>query len=389
MRISGLLICLFLLLPVCAKADIAVVAVERTVTVAAAATQQTRDAAIKQAVREAFGEVLKDAVQSLPQQPTTSQQGEFRKAMYAKMDSFVSESKVVSSKNVDGNQTELRVRTEVNKGLMMQELQRLMQAKRNPRVLFMVAEKCAAGSELTYWWGGGGKSSSLGIAENELFKIFNDKGFTCVDALGVARRAKVSDARRTALLDDSAALLFGQAGGAELVVVGKASADSLGALTGSQLRSIKADLSLRVLRIDTGETIASASGNSTAIDISPQAGSAKAFRGAAAEISDNIISQIMSEWQKNIDRVTVVEIDVSPITYVQLIELKNILTNSGCTRVTERRFENDRAQLSVELAGDAQHLANKIALQHTPHLPVKVTGVSQNMIKLAVKGQGI
>jgi hypothetical protein len=389
MRILGILTCLIFLLPVCATADIAVVAVERKITVPSGATQDCIDAAIRQAVKDAFSEVLADVMKSLPDQHPGSNQEELRTALYTKMDSFIPASRVVASTDTSANQTEITVRTEVDKGRLVKELQRLMQAKRNPRLLFMVAEKGAGDSDLKYWWGSGGKSSGMGITENELFKIFNAKGFNCVDAIGVARRAQVYEARRAALLDDSTALLFGQAGGAELVIVGKATADCLGSLTGSSLRSIKADLSLRVLRIDTGETIASASGNSTAIDISLQAGSNKAFRSVASTLSDGIISQIMAEWQKNVDCVTIIEIDVKSITYIQLIELKNILSNSGCTRVTELRFEDGRAQLSAELSGDAQYLAQKIALQHTSHLPVTVTGVSQNTIRLSVDGQSM
>ncbi len=387
MKITTLIICCILLLAVTAKADIVVV--KRTVTVAATASQQSRDSAIKQAVREAFNEVLIDAVQSMPGKPTAAQQGEFKNALYTKMDTFIPEAPAVESRTVAGNQTELRVRTKVDKGKLLQELQRLMQAKRNPRVMFMIAEKCAADSALKYWWGEGGKSSGMGITENEMLKIFNQKGFNCVDALSMARRANVSEDRRTALLDDSAALLFGQAGGAELVVVGKASADSLGSPPGANaMKTFSAELSVRVLRIDTGETIASGSGNSRAFHISPQSGSAKAFRQAATTMSESMIAQIMDEWRKNVERVNIVEIDVSSISYVQLIELKNILAACGCTAVHERSFLDGRAQLSVELAGDAQHLANKIAQQHTPHLPVSVTGVSQNTIRLSVKGPG-
>ena len=389
-KTTGIIVLLLIsvvLFPAISAADIMII--EKTAVVGITGEkEETRQKAIKQAVKSAFEEVLVDTMKKLPAGQVNNQKPMLRNAAYTNMDSYVPQRRVVSEKALPDNRYEVKVRTKVDRGALKRDLEKLLAAKRNPRVLFMIAEKSAGQDTLSYWWGKGGKSTSLGISENQMIKIFNKKGFTCVDAIGLVKKAKVDDDKRTAMLEDSTALLFGQMGGAEIVVVGKASAADGGSLTSSgNFRSVQVDLSVKVLRVDTGETIASDSVWKTAPHISLESGSSKGFRQAVDEISGKLISQITSKWSRDVKLYTTVQVDVSSITYTQLIELKNILKRDcGCLKVHERSFSDDSAQLSVELKGDAQSLAKKIALQNSTHLPISIKGVSQNAIKLAVQG---
>ena len=391
-KLSPIFLCIVTwFLPGVVLADIGITYVEKKAVVTVRGDrEQTRERAVKQAVKDAFEEVLLETMKKLPARPSEQKQSNLRKAVYTKMESYVHGSEVISEKPLSNNRYQVKVRAKIDQGTLRNDLEKLLKAKRNPRVLFMIAEKNAGSDFLNYWWGKGGKSSSLGIVENEMTKQFRKRGFTCIDAIGVARRVDAGVDERKALLKDSAALLFGQKGGAEIIIVGKASASDNGTLASSSLHSVQADVSLRVLRIDTGENIASDSVEKTVIHTSLVTASTNGFREAASELTGRIVKQIAAKWSDEVALYTTVQIDVKGVSYTQLLEFGNILKRQcGCTAVHERDFSNNRGQLSVELKGDAQSLAKQIALQNSPHLPLKVTGFSQNKITIEVKGQGM
>ena len=339
--------------------------------------------AMKKALREALKNFISEDI-------IGDNSATIRNAIYAKKDSYIKGFDVLSEGKLSGNFYQVKLKARIDIDYLKNDLVTLgllRKLKRNPSILVMVAEQRPGEDRFYYSWGSGVKNKSLGVTENAIMKYYQSKGFTCMDVKKVMKNASGSNIKLRTDVDDNAALLLGAKGDAELVVVGKASAKNAGSIAGSNMISIQADVSAKVLRVDTGESIGSDSVWKAVPHIETGAGSSKAFKEAGAELADKLMDQVIDRWMNEVMGSTMVQVDVHGIDYSQLLQFKEYLENLDCVgRVDQKSYAGGKAKLDVEVSkGDAQSLADRLHLGGLKAFPLNITKVTQNTIEVSLK----
>jgi len=95
--------------------------------------------------------------------------------------------------------------------------------------------------------------NSLGITENTLVPKFIEKGFTFVDRQAILNIVRDDPS----YAKNSVSGLADDMGEAELIIIGQAVAKAGPAISGTSMRSCLANISVRVITADNGETVTS------------------------------------------------------------------------------------------------------------------------------------
>ena len=174
-----------------------------------------------------------------------------------------------------------------------------------PRVLFMIAEQNIGQELALYWWSWWGQGGSqfvgqtveMAVTESVLKEDFLGQGFNVIDISSVTGTFEISNAYRIADLTDSAVRTYGNKLGADIVIKGKALAKEGPRTTGSSVGSYLADITVNAVRVDTGQTLASARGQGVARHVVQHTGGNDALARAAHSIAEKLMAQISSKWQ--------------------------------------------------------------------------------------------
>jgi hypothetical protein len=349
------------------------------------AKQEAMNEAMKKALREALANFIsEDAI--------GDNESALRKAIYNKKESYIKGYDILSEEEITGNFYQVRLKANIDMDYLKNDLITLgllRELKRNPLILVMIAEQRPGQDRFYYSWVSKVKNSNLGVTENAIMKYYQSKEFSCIDVEKLMENAKIPAYKLREKVDDSIALSLAAQGGAELVVVGKANAKNAGSIAGSNLISIQANVSARVLRVDTGECIGSDSVWKVVPHIETEAGSSKAFQEAGAELADKLMNQIIDKWMNEVMGSTSVQVDIYGINYSQLLEFKQYLENFDCvSKVLQKTYAEGKARLDVEVSkGDAHSLADRMHLNSFKAFPCNITKVTQNAIEVSLSGR--
>ena len=132
------------------------------------------------------------------------------------------------------------------------------------------------------------------MVENVFIDEWNPKGIRFVDRQAIAGKLKTSGALQSAELTNAQAKEFGAAGGAEIVVIGKAVVTDSGTILNTAMHSIQATISVRALAVDTGEITATATLSKTTGHINAVTGGAVALKQATRGIADSLLNKILA-----------------------------------------------------------------------------------------------
>ncbi len=128
--------------------------------------------------------------------------------------------------------------------------------------MILIAEQNIGRQSYTYWWGTQrAEQADLSIAENTIMDRFREKGFDVVDHQAQAQNIKISPALQVVELNDRAAITLGKQVDAEIVIVGKVLAKSVGNIAGTSMKSVQANISLRAIQIDNARVLSAGSEN--------------------------------------------------------------------------------------------------------------------------------
>jgi hypothetical protein len=169
---------------------------------------------------------------------------------------------------------------------------------------------------------------------------------------------------------------------AEVVIIGHAVAKDAGAIEEFDLRSCRAEISVRAIQVDNGHVLASANASAAAAHIDPLAGAALASKKASEKLGKTLVAKIIEKWVKPS---MVVTIDVVDITrYADFVKFKSVLKEEvrGVNRVYQRSFEANKANLELNYGGTTQELADELALKEFESFRIDILEASQNRLKL-------
>jgi hypothetical protein len=254
--------------------------------------------------------------------------------------------------------------------------------------MILVAEQNIGKQHYHYWWGyHRGEQADLTITENTIMDRFREKGFDFVDHQAQSKNIKVVPAYRVAELNDRAAITLGKQADAEVVIVGKALAKSIGPVAGTAMKSVQANVSLRAIQTDTGGVLSSGSEHAAAVHIDEVTGGVEALKKASAKISEKMMDDIIKNFQKRVGATTLVQVIVNGLSGPEdLRKFKNMLQGQvrGVEGIYERSFTGNVAKIEIDLKGSAQSLSDEIGRKNFKEFAVKVLSTTWNTIEINV-----
>jgi len=351
-----------------------------------------RDTAVNDALRKAVEQAVGTMISS---QTVSENYTLLSDRIYSKTQGYIKSYEVLSEQ--PGDQLyRVTVKAAVGTAEIKNDLSALgllMSQKSMPRVMIMVAEQNIGQEYYSYWWHHGARhdvraaSADLTVVENVLLRELGEKGFNLVDHAAMSGRLQVPAAYKVESLSNTAVREIGNLYDAEVVIYGKAAAKLRGAIMNSAMKSAMANLSLRAVRTDNGQVIASDTANAAGAHPDEVTAGTKALSQATEQVAATLLDQIMNRWSSEVSGGGLVQITVNGnVSYDNLLRLKDTMRNAirGVKQIYQRDFKTTQALLEVEYLGPAQNLADDIARTSFDGITATVTGVTQNQVEVTI-----
>lgn len=300
--------------------------------------------------------------------------------IYTQASGYVRNYKVLSEKRKNGL-FYITILAEVALGDLKRDLAALGLLhirKHKPRIMVLIEDK---GSFDRGW--------DISPAEVSFIKNFREKGFNIVDAQVVERNKRRTVALKALEGKTKAALAIGLEHGAEIIIVGKATARNAGRILESPLNSYQSTVMAKVIRVDTGSVITAGSENAAVPHIDDTVGISTSIEKASDKLAQTLISSILDQWKKEVDGATLVRLTISGLeSLTQLSQFKQILESQvrGIENVYQRSYSRygGTAILDLDVRGDTQSLARQIQLTKFGDFKPLVTECTQNTIGIEI-----
>jgi hypothetical protein len=291
----------------------------------------------------------------------------------------------------EDNLLRVTITAEVSLGQLSDDLSAigmLLGQMHKPRTMILVAEQNVGQEWYAWWWSPGNvhaSQSDMGIIDNTLMDKFNEKGFEMIDHQAASQEIKITQAYNVQDLSAQQAKTLGSQANAEVVITGKGLAKLYGNVGGG-LKSVQADLSLRAVRTDTGQVLATATTHAAAVHISEITAGNDALKKAATEAADQLTTKILAQYSKEAGGTRSINITINGLNKTQFVKFKDVLRNQvrGIKAVNERSFQNGVAKMSVDSKSSAQILSDELSLKDFGTFGVEVVSSTANSLELRV-----
>ena len=256
----------------------------------------------------------------------------------------------------------------------------LIRRKNTPRMMVMINEKSIGETANAFHY----IEADMNTTETALMEALMAKGFQFVDHATVKQNLDREMAVAVLEGDIKQAAAIGRKMGAEVILTGKALAKAtVVEAFGAKTRSQQATVNVKAIRTDTGDIIATSSGQGAFPHIDDMVGSTKAIQRACKKLSENLIDQVLERWQSDVSSGAKITLKISGIAdYEQLNTFKNALKYyvRGLNSVMQRDYSDGFATLDVNMTGSSDDLAQRLNGKNIEGIPVKVTGMTQNSV---------
>ena len=347
-----------------------------------------RTAAIADALQDALETA---ALSMLPTKSLTQGFDAFVGAVGGRRNEFIESYRILKENRVGNDYYVL-----VQSSLMMDRVKKsladaglIVQAGRLPSVLFMIAEKGVDDIGYSFWWTKGRLPFTGWPASTPIIQAFRDKGFTIIDPDSAMKEN--ADAGKglklSAVLSDFDAITFAQRLGAEVVVVGTATARALPNELGENVRAYRGTINLRALRCDTGAQVASINDSTVITAEDPDAGSKNALSNAGISAGRKLVQLLYAKWvavpaSSGPIAITIVGHDI----LVKLEAMKKALADiPGLKSLIMSEMTPDRAVLSVDYTGSSTELADTLLMKGFSGFGIRITDVTAQGMTIELK----
>lgn len=357
----------------------------------AAIINNDKPAARDKAIDDALRKAVEQSVGTMISSETVTQNFQLLSdKVFSKARGYVRNYKITSEKEEQGVYV-VNVDAEVSSGNLKGDVDGIMQllrAKNMPRVLVMISEQNVGQGDANFWWGNKTFSTNLDAAENTFMNAWMPKGVRFVDRQALQGKIKVGPAISSAEPTNDAIKEFAGSSGAEVVVVGKAVATDVGTIMGTQMHSVRANISLRVLSLDTGRILATSTRSEAVGHVDPQTGGTLALKKAAEKASDELLEKVLAQWESEVSGPASVTLIVNNVKQAKsLRSLSQALKEQvrGVQDVRQRSFAKKTAELEVEIKGSAQDLADELESKQYQGFALEVEGITSNTVTASFK----
>jgi hypothetical protein len=344
-----------------------------------------------QAIQDALRKAVEQAVGIMVSSETMVQNFQtLNDKIYTQTQGYIQNYRVLSE-TPGPNVHQVTIQASVAIGNLEKDLQALgflLGQVGKPRIMILVAEQQIGQQYYNYWWGTHrGTQADLNVAENTIMDRFREKGFDIVDPQAQAGNIKVPPAYQVVELSNQNAITLGKQVDAEIVIVGKALARSVGSIAGTAMKSIQANVSMRAIQIDNARVLSSGTENSAAVHIDEVTAGSDAIKKASVKMSDKMMDDILKNFQKRVGASTTVQLTVTGLAGAD--DVRKFKTSvlgqvRGVEGIHERSFAENVVKMDVDIKGSAQTLTQEISRKTFPDFNVRVVRSSWNTLEVQV-----
>jgi len=237
-----------------------------------------------------------------------------------------------------------------------------------------------------YWWG---PSHELfkGVAEGEAIEAMKQKGFNVVQPVSLAARQDMGKDLNKPDLTNSEAAELGRKLQAEVVIIGRSIAHLVPNVMSGNVRSYQGIVTVRAVRVDTGEEIAASMQKAVTAGSDESAEIREALAQAGAQAGADLASQIMNVWYKESSQPTLVEVIIqgsSNLLYFERFR-QALMELQGVRGLQIKEIRPDEARLVVDFEGNGEKLAASLMLKSYGAFGIHITEIALEHLKIELK----
>lgn len=330
------------------------------------------------AVRDALRNAVEQAVGTLVDSETLVQNmAVVNDEIYTKSQGFVRDFDVLNSQ-VSGGQYTVTVRatidTEPNSELMtkLQKLKLIEKVLRDPKIGVIIAEYNK------YYW------IPNQAAESAVVRKLREAGFKRVIDPRQAENIRGNDFIKAVLDGDTAAAkAIATTYSLDYVVVGSAFSNFAGeVVAGGGVLSARASIEAKVMKVDTGEIVASNTFEAAGVDITRDIAAKKALAKAGEKVADYLIKELLNYAADTEKPLRIVVTRIPSFTKLNALQ-SELKATQGVKAVYLRNYKSGMAEIDINYVGAPQNLANQ--LQNFSNVTLTVTNVSNSALDVEMR----
>lgn len=301
-------------------------------------------AANRAAVETGIGQVLTSATEIQDFQVK-------RDLVLAHTEGVVKKSETLSKEQGPDGAWEVKVRATVSKAEINKDLVALgilrMQLD-NPRITVLVSEEVM------------GKAIIDGVAEAKIIQAFRDRQFEVVEASDDIRAKRANQIALATGGDAKAAAALGAELGAEVVILGTATATESDMsdnpyFKGTGMKSAAGTVALKAVEVTTSAILANQHGDAPMVNPNSAVAGNKALEKATVEVLEKrgFIDQLLKSWQNQVNDGTVVRVRVRNIPNYTAAQVIQEELKVDAVQVVRRKMADGVLFLDVTWRGTA------------------------------------
>ncbi|MBI9084612.1 MAG: hypothetical protein JEZ11_13520 [Desulfobacterales bacterium] len=314
--------------------------------------------------------------------PIESLVGSFQtlnQTVFGDSDAFIQGFKVLAE-NVTGKQYRVLIQAGVSTSKITEKLSQAGMAvgsQRLPAILVAVAEQHVEEDLPRYWWVEGPIPDLLPL-EQAMADSLAAVGLPILDPMTMDPRARAAAFGQPAKLTAEAAVRMGGMFKADVVIVGMAGVVAAENTMGADIRTFRATVKARALRVDTGEVIAETAQQAVAAHGDPAEGSRQALASAGLQAGRALARQITVAWRNQEKTNTDIEVVVEGTRDLgNFVMFRRSIKNTfGVREVQTRTMRPDQATMAVVFQGGAKALADLLMLNTFERFHVNIYEVA-------------
>ena len=230
-------------------------------------------------------------------------------------------------------------------------------------------------------------------AERVLTEHLLSRGIEVVDAELVKANLDRDKAVQAMGGSARAAAALGLQFGADLVIVGKALAkSSADTIRDTAFRSYHGSVSVRVVRTDTAEVLATDHHELAKIHVDDVAGGTLVIREATTPVAVRLVAGLLGRWGARADggqqKIQLVIGNVQQVWQIAALRQLFEAGVRGLRDVVQRSFVTGVAIFDAQYTGDTQRLAEDLTMAEPGHFRLKVLGITPGKLDVRLVESG-
>ena len=268
--------------------------------------------------------------------------------------------------------------------------EKVTEEKNYPKILLLLAEQNIDDILPSYWWGED-PSFVKGLSEKALMNVLVEHGFSVIDHERMLLYQNEKSHINNPYLENRQAVQLGRHLEADVVLVGTAVAEIVPVAMGVTTRSVRADLSVRAIRVDTGEEI------TTVDQQSVEVGSDDEFVGPDPLMKVGMLAgkalapKLVQDWKSSESSSGQIELFVKGTGNLSSFVSfrKSLVQIPGISNLQIKETMADEALILVDYSGSAQNLAEIVMQKAFDDFRVNILEVGSTHINMdLIPGRG-